>query len=541
MLGAGNVPMSPVSFLERSGDVFPDKVAVVTASGVAETYGEFRARARRVAEALRSRGIGRDQPVAVLARNGPDALRMHFAVPGAGATLVALNIRLAPREYEYILADAGARVLFLEPGLRERIRPVADRLTCDIVDLPDAETGAESAGFGTPYREWLDGTPETGRPLELPDDENQPIAINYTSGTTGRAKGAVYTHRGAYLNALGAALQLQVGAGSTYLWTLPMFHCNGWCFTWAVTAVGGTHVTLADFDPGSALDLIARHHASHLCGAPVVLNAIADRGAATGVRFPHPVTIATGGSPPSPTTIGAMRAIGIDVVHLYGLTETYGPAVLCEIQPSWADLEPDAYAEVLSRQGVRTINVEAVRVVDESFADVPRDGATVGEIVVRSNTVVPGYHGDEERTNEAIRDGWLLTGDLAVMHADGYLEIRDRRKDIIISGGENISSVEVEKVLVSHADVAEAAVVAAPHETWGEVPVAYVTLRPGREVSEEALIGFVRERLAHFKAPKRVVFAELPKTSTGKVQKYELRERARSLLDGAPGPASSSG
>jgi fatty-acyl-CoA synthase len=308
-----------------------------------------------------------------------------------------------------------------------------------------------------------------------------------------------------------------------------MFHCNGWCFTWAATAVGGSHVSLADFDPGVVLDLIARHRISHLCGAPVVLNQIAIRGAESGIRFDHPVRFATGGAPPAPTTIAAMNQLGIRVTHLYGLTETYGPSIICEVQPEWEKLDDQSLAQAVSRQGVRTVNVEAVRVVDESFADVPPDGETMGEIVIRSNTVVPRYHGDEERTSGAIRNGWLFTGDLAVMHPDGYLEVRDRRKDIIISGGENISSIEVENILVSHPAVLEAAVVASPHVKWGEVPVAYVALRPEQIVSEADLIEYVRARLAHFKAPKVVVFTSLPKTSTGKIQKYELRRKAETL------------
>jgi fatty-acyl-CoA synthase len=308
-----------------------------------------------------------------------------------------------------------------------------------------------------------------------------------------------------------------------------MFHCNGWCFTWGVTAVGGSHVALADFDPGVVLDLIGRHRVSHLCGAPVVLNEIASRARAFGRRFDHPVRFATGGAPPAPTTIAAMREVGIGVTHLYGLTETYGPSIICEAQPDWDGLDHQALAQAISRQGVRTINVESVRVVDESFADVPRDGQSMGEIVIRSNTVVPRYHGDPERSSEVIRDGWLFTGDLAVMHPDGYLEVRDRSKDIIISGGENVSSIEVENVLLSHPAVSEAAVVASPHPTWGEVPVAFVTLRSEQEASEADLIEYVRARLAHFKAPKAVLFMPLPKTSTGKVQKYELRKKASAL------------
>jgi fatty-acyl-CoA synthase len=524
------VPLSPVSFLERAADVYPEKAAVVTASGWTQTYSEFRAEAGRVAARLRMTGVGRGDTVAVLARNGPDALLMHYAVPGVKAALVAMNTRLAPPEYEYILLDSGAEVLFVEPALSDRIRPISNGLSCRIVDLPDADTHSEASGdLGVRYGDWLDAVADESGPLDRPDNELDPIAINYTSGTTGRAKGAVYSHRGAYLNALGVALGLELNPASNYLWTLPMFHCNGWCFTWGVTAVGGSHVALADFDPGVVLDLIGRHRVSHLCGAPVVLNEIASRARAFGRQFDHPVRFATGGAPPAPTTIAAMREVGIGVTHLYGLTETYGPSIICEAQPDWDGLDHQALAQAISRQGVRTINVESVRVVDESFADVPRDGQSMGEIVIRSNTVVPRYHGDPERSSEVIRDGWLFTGDLAVMHPDGYLEVRDRSKDIIISGGENVSSIEVENVLLSHPAVSEAAVVASPHPTWGEVPVAFVTLRSEQEASEADLIEYVRARLAHFKAPKAVLFMPLPKTSTGKVQKYELRKKASAL------------
>jgi fatty-acyl-CoA synthase len=529
MTTASTVPLSPLSFLERSGDVFPDKLAVITAAGRRQTYGELRDHARRVAARLRATGTGDGARVAVLARNGPEALAMHFAVPGAGAVLVALNIRLSPQEYRYILDDCAATVLFVEPALYERVQPVAHELSCDVVLLPDADDGSRAPELGMPLDAWLNGE-GAGVPLQQPRDENAPITINYTSGTTGRPKGAVYTHRGAYLNALGVALELQLGAGSTYLWTLPMFHCNGWCFTWGVTALGASHVTLADFNAVTALELIGEHRVSHLCGAPVVLTALAQKGRAGGTTFNHDVRMATGGAPPSPTTIAAMRQLGIQVVHLYGLTETYGPSMVCELQPGWAELDAAELADRLSRQGVRSLNVEAVRVVTEDLRDVPSDGATMGEIIVRSNTVIPGYHGDETRTADAFRDGWLLTGDLAVVHPDGYVEVRDRRKDIIISGGENVSSIEVENVLLSHPDVAEAAVVSAPHAHWGEVPVAFVALEPGRAAEEGQLIKHVRERLAHFKAPKKVIVGALPKTSTGKVQKYELRERVRSVL-----------
>ena len=380
-----------------------------------------------------------------------------------------------------------------------------------------------------PYGEWLARADSRG--IEPPGDEDAMIAVNYTSGTTGRPKGVVYTHRGAYLNAVSVALEFGLSASSWHLWTLPMFHCNGWSLTWGVTTVGGTHVCLPSFDADRALDLIARYPVTHLCGAPVVLSELARAGSRRGFVAARLVRAAVGGAPPTKETIAAVQQMGVQVTHLYGLTETYGPSLVCEYQQDWTDLPAAALAERLSRQGVPTVSVGDVRVADEDLAPVPADGRTVGEILVRSNTVAAGYLDDEQATAEAFRGGWFHTGDLAVLHPDGYIELTDRSKDVIISGGENIASVEVEKVLAAHPEVLEAAVVAVPDERWGERPVAFVTTSGG-DVTERELTEFVRGRLAHFKAPDRVYFEALPKTSTGKIQKHVLRAVARERTGG---------
>jgi fatty-acyl-CoA synthase len=376
------------------------------------------------------------------------------------------------------------------------------------------------------YDEWL--ARGDGRGVEPPGDENSMIAVNYTSGTTGRPKGVVYTHRGAYLNAVSAALEFELSAASCYLWTLPMFHCNGWSLTWGATAVAATHVCLSSFDAQRALELIERYPVTHLCGAPVVLSELARAGAERGFAASRLVRAAVGGAPPTSQTIAAVQKMGIRVTHLYGLTETYGPSLICEYQPGWSDLPAADLAERISRQGVPTVSVADVEVAGPDLRPVAADGTTVGEILVRSNTVTAGYLDDDLATREAFRGGWFHTGDLGVRHPDGYIELTDRSKDVIISGGENIASVEVEKVLAAHPDVVEAAVVAVPDARWGERPVAFVTTARD-DLTERELTDFVRARLAHFKAPDRVYFEALPKTSTGKIQKHALRARARDL------------
>ncbi len=519
------VPLTPLSFLNRSADVFPDDVAVIDEAGREVSYSQLRDRAARLADALRASGIQRGDRVAVLAPNTVELLTAHFGVPGSGAVLVALNTRLGPAEYTHILTHSRARVLLVDASLTDAIADVLDV-------VPGLEQVVELGGRpavlarSVTYDAWS-ATAGAGPGLVPPTDENSPIAVNYTSGTSGHAKGVVYTHRGAYLNSLGSALSFGLTRDSVYLWTLPMFHCNGWCFPWAVTAVGGRHVCLRKVDPGVVVRLIEEHAVSHFCAAPVVLNTIANDPASVSTTFTHVVRVATGGAPPSPTTIARVRAMGVELTHLYGLTETYGPSLLCEPQAGWAALEASSLARTMARQGVRTLTVEDARVVDPDMADVRRDGTDVGEIVFRSNSVMAGYLDDAESTASAFAGGWFHTGDLAVVHPDGYLEIHDRAKDVIITGGENVSSVEVENVLLSVPGVLEAAVVGRPDDRWGEVPVAFVTLVEGASVTAEELVACVRSQLAHFKAPQDVVFAPLPKTSTGKVRKAVLRGRAR--------------
>ena len=534
MSRANHVPLSPLSFMTRARRAFPGKVAVVDAGGTEVSYETLGRDCDAMAGALRAGGIRPGARVAVLDYNTRWLLAAHYGVPGAGAALVALNSRLAAAEYRDILAHSRARVLLLSPALLPALGvTAADQLPVEtVVMLPSAGADRHARLPGaSPYEEWVRNADSRG--LEPPSGEDDMIAVNYTSGTTGRPKGVVYTHRGAYLNALSVALEFGLSPDSWLLWTLPMFHCNGWSLTWGGTAVGATHACLPSFDADRALDLVARYPVTHLCGAPVVLSDLARAGQRRGFTAGRLVRAAVGGAPPTKETIAAVRQMGFEVTHLYGLTETYGPSLVCEYQQGWTDLPAQTLAERLSRQGVPTVSVGDVRVADEWLATVPADGRTVGEILVRSNTVAAGYLDDEQATAEAFAGGWFHTGDLAVLHPDGYVELTDRSKDVIISGGENIASVEVEKVLAAHPKVLEAAVVAVPDRRWGERPVAFVT--PADDsVTEQELTEFVRARLARFKAPDRVYFEALPKTSTGKVQKNVLRGVARERIQDGP-------
>jgi fatty-acyl-CoA synthase len=501
--------LTPLSFLERSAAVFPERTAVVDGDRPL-TWAELRERVRRLATALQAAGVERGDRVAFLCLNTTELLEAHFGVPRAGAVLVAINTRLTPAEIAYILEHSGARVLVVDPSLRHLVEDAAVErvLVCD-----------ES------YEDFLAVAP-AGEPEDRLADEEDTISINYTSGTTGRPKGVMYTHRGAYLNALGEALHAGIDSRSVYLWTLPMFHCNGWCFTWAVTALGATHVCLPRVDPPLVWRLFEEAGVTHMCGAPTVLVMLGADPAARPLG--RPIRVTTAGAAPPPAVIQRTEALGFRINHVYGLTETYGPITICDWKPAWDELEDEARARMKARQGVAFVTADPVRVVDEAMCDVPADGEAMGEIVMRGNNVMKGYFADEAATAEAFRGGWFHSGDLGVMHADGYVEVRDRAKDIIISGGENIPTIEVEQALVGHPDVLEAAVVAMPDEKWGERPKGYVALRPGATVTEEELIAFSRETLPGFKAPSAIEFGELPKTSTGKVKKFELRERARS-------------
>jgi len=459
-------------------------------------------------------GLAHGDRVAFLAPNGNELLEAHYGVPWSGAVLVAINTRLMPDEIGYILEHSGSRLLVVDPTLEHLVPESAplEVLTC-----------------GEEYEDFIaaafDADPEPR--LETEDDT---ISINYTSGTTGRPKGVMYTHRGAYLNALAEMHHSGLDSRSVYVWTLPMFHCNGWCFTWAVTAAAATHVCLRRVEPPEVWRLFDEAGITHMCGAPTVLVMLGADDAA------HPlerqIMVTTAGAPPPPAVIARTEALGFAINHVYGLTETYGPITICEWNPDWDGLDTAERARLKARQGLNMVTADAVRVVDEQMRDVLADGETMGEVVMRGNNVMKGYFADEAATKEAFRGGWFHSGDLAVMHPDGYIEIRDRAKDIIISGGENISTVEVERVLVSHPEVLEAAVVAMPDEKWGERPKAYVSLRSGAELTEADLIAFARESLPGFKAPSAIEFGDLPKTSTGKVKKFELREPARTTNAG---------
>jgi fatty-acyl-CoA synthase len=526
---ANYVPLSPISFLVRAARIYPGRVAVIH-GGLRFTYARFFERVRRLASAMHAAGVEPGDTVAIMAANTPEMLEAHYAVPMLGAVLCPINTRLDAGAIGFILGHSDAKIVMVDREFSQvmtRALPLAGRALLVIdIDDPLATIGQK---IGTvDYETFIaDGDPD--HPVSLPDDEWRAIALNYTSGTTGNPKGVVAHHRGAYLNACANALTFGLSPRSVYLWTLPMFHCNGWTYTWAVTLAGGTHVCLRRVDPADIFAAIADHGVTHMCGAPVVLSMLIHAPDSARRTFSQTVQIATGGAAPPSTVISGMEAMGFAVTHLYGLTETYGPSTVCLWQPGLDERPVDEKAAFMARQGVQTPMMEEVAVLDpETMAPVPHDGVTMGELVLRGNTVMKGYLKNPTATAEAFRGGWLHSGDLAVMHPDGYAEIKDRAKDIIISGGENISSLEVEEVLYKHPAVMEAAVVAAPDEKWGETPQAFVTLKPGAGgVTEADIIAFCRDRMAHFKCPRHVVFGPLPKTSTGKIQKYELRERAR--------------
>ncbi len=511
--------LTPLSFLDRSAQVHASRVAVV--DGDAQfTYAHWNQRARGFAGYLRSIGIERGDRVAVMASNSEPMLLAHFAVPMAGADLVAINTRLSPREVDYILEHSGAKVAFVSPGLTTSLversglrRVVLDAEFCDAMDH-----GIEA------YAGWQ------------VDDERDSIAVNYTSGTTGKPKGVVYHHRGAYLNALAMALDHGLNGDSTYLWTLPMFHCNGWCFPWATIAVGARNFCVERIDPKQIWELCASGEVTHLCAAPTVLTMLAESEFATTIE--RSVRIITAGAPPAPTIIRRIEDFGFVVDHVYGLTETYGPFTV-NVSSKDLDTQDDiSHYRVRARQGFANVTAGLVDVRTDDEESVLADGQTLGEVCMRGNVVMTGYLDDDAATLEAFKDGWFHSGDIGVVHPDGQIELRDRKKDLIISGGENISTVEVEQIVVQHHDVVECAVVAQPDDRWGEVPVAFVTVRPGANVDDSELRQYCRERLAHFKCPARFVFTDLPKTATGKIVKTELRDRARKFVDDAgPGGA----
>ena len=522
MIRVYRTELTPLSFLERSAITYPTKTAIVYGDREM-TYEEMASETRRTASALRESGIGEGDRVAYLCPNIPEMLVAHFAVPLLRAVLVAINTRLSAEEIRYILDHCGAKILVGDTELLESLDQVVGELETveEVVGID--ETGTAVSFDVTGWDEFISRGED--EPFEWRvDDEERTISINYTSGTTGRPKGVMYTHRGAYLNALGEIIHSGHTPDSVYLWTLPMFHCNGWCTTWGVTAIGGTHVCLRRVDPGLIWSLIDELGVTHLNAAPTVLISLVNHPDAH--EFPGPLTVTTAGAPPSPTIIEAMERLGANLVHVYGLTETYGPHTVCELQLGTDELDVSERARFLARQGVSFVTADPTRVVDGEMGDVSRDAAEMGEVVMRGNNVMKGYFDNPDATAEAFRGGYFHSGDVAVWHPDNYIDLRDRSKDIIISGGENISTIEVESAIASHPAVLEGAVVAVPHDKWGERPKAFVVLKPGADAGPGDIIEHVRSLLAKFKAPDEVdIVDELPKTSTGKVQKYVLREK----------------
>jgi fatty-acyl-CoA synthase len=515
--------LTPVHFIGRSAMIYPDKPAVIY-NDRRWTYGEFYARVNRLASALQRAGIGKGDKVAFVCPNIPPMLEAHFAVPMIGAVLVSVNIRLSPQEVGYIIDHSDAKAVFVDNEFAALVQPTgARRQVTRFVNICDAS--AERPLEGPDYETFLQG----GSPDPVPcgvEDEYQNITINYTSGTTGLPKGVMYHHRGAYLNAIGETIEIGFNSRSVYLWTLPMFHCNGWCFTWGVTAMSGTHVCLRKVVPEEIYRCIEAHGVTHLCAAPTILIAMSAFATANNVVFKRPLQIMTAGAPPAPTVIQNMESIGANITHTYGLTEVFGPHTVCAWNESWNALPPEERAKLKSRQGVPYVVAMHADVVDPgSMRPVPRDGKTIGEIVMRGNNVMMGYYKDPAATAQAFEGGWFHSGDLAVIHPDNYMQIMDRKKDIIISGGENISTVEVENVIYRHPDVLEVAVVAVPDDKWGEVAKAFVVPKSGTHPTAEGIIAFCKEHMARFKAPKYVAFGDLPKTATGKIQKFKLRER----------------
>lgn len=524
-------PLSPIGFLPRAAEIYPERVAVIHGR-TRYTNAQFYERSRRLASALAKRGVKRGDVVSAMLPNTPPMLEAHYGVPALGAVLNTINTRLDADTVAYILEHGEAKVLLADRVFSSVIGPALAKLTRKpiVIDVDDPLYSGPGERHGAlEYEAFL----RTGDPkfeFALPRSETDPIALNYTSGTTGRPKGVVYHHRGTYLEAVGNVLAWGMPSHPVYLWTVPLFHCNGWAFGWSVTAMGGTHVCLRAVDPAVIYPMLAEHGVTHMGGAPTVLTILSQAPEEHKRRFPQTVHVMTGGSPPPAKVIQAMEELGFQVLHIYGMTELQGPSTFCAPQQAWEKLPLEARAQEMARQGVRYQVVEAQIVGDpKSCKPVPQDGKTVGEILIRGNTVMLGYLKDAKATRETFHGDWMHTGDLAVWHPSNYVEIKDRKKDIIISGGENISSVEVEIALYRHPATALAAVVARPDDKWGETPCAFVQLKPGANASEAEMIEHCRSTLARFKVPRKVVFGELPTTATGKIQKYVLRERAKAL------------
>jgi fatty-acyl-CoA synthase len=526
---ANHVPLSPVSFIDRAASVYPDRIAVVHGK-LSYTWRQTYERCRRMASALRRWGVVRGDTVAIMAPNVPALYDAHFGVPMCGGVLSAINTRLDAHAVAFILEHGEAKVIFVD---REHSTVVKQALAISkqplrVVDIDDSCYDGPGEQIGECEYEAFLAQGDPALDEFWPKDEWDSVCLNYTSGTTGNPKGVVYHHRGAYLNAMGNVMASGMRQHAVYLWTLPMFHCNGWCYPWTMALLAGTNVCLRRVEPGPIFDAIRRHRVDYFCAAPIVLTMLMNAPQDSQFRANWPVEVLTGGAAPPAATIAAMEQFGIQVTHLYGLTETFGPSVICSWQEAWDELPLEERARLKSRIGVRKHTVEQVRVIDrETLAPVPADGQAMGEIVIRGNTVMKGYLKNLSATTEAFEGGWFHSGDLGVIHPDGYIQIKDRAKDIVISGGENISTVEVEDVLYRHPAVLEAAVVAKPDEKWGETPCAFVALKQGQAATADEIIAFCRKNLAGFKIPRAIIFGPLPKTSTGKIQKFLLREIAR--------------
>jgi fatty-acyl-CoA synthase len=529
---ANFAPLSPLGFIERTAEVYPDRLAIVHGS-LRQTWGQTYDRCRRLASALQRAGVGRNDTVAVMLPNTPPMVEAHFGVPMAGAVLNALNTRLDPETIAFMLDHGEAKVVIVDPefsgtmaralALRQLTRPL---LLIDVQD--ELFTGGHGPIGSTTYEAFLAGG-DPGFAWQMPADEWDAICLNYTSGTTGNPKGVVYHHRGAAINAISNVLEWDMPKHSVYLWTLPMFHCNGWCFPWTVAARAGVNVCLRKVDAQAIFDAMRQHGVTHYCGAPIVHGLLVNAPAAMKAGVPAGVKAMVAGAAPPASMIEGMEQMGFDLTHVYGLTEVYGPATVCAKHEAWDTLDIGERARLNARQGVRYHLQRDVRVLDpQTMQPVPQDGETMGEIMFKGNIAMKGYLKNPKATQEAFAGGWFHSGDLAVQYADGYFKIKDRSKDIIISGGENISSIEVEDVLYRHPDVLAAAVVARPDPKWGETPCAFVELKAGATTRPEDIVAHCKQHLAGFKVPRAVVFGELPKTSTGKIQKFELRKQAGS-------------